>query len=304
MTSSTADSAPAPIAGSMNWDPVRQRLLGGELEQALSQALELRSSIEILHSTEFPLMLSALLPSLTTVLTTRTRPSPDTTSVQHRLRNAVLDIISKFPLNEVLRPHAPHIVAVARDVLTRDYEDNAVIASRIIFDLYKVYRNLPQDDVQPYMDFVVEIYRTLPLSVKQNFSLEALTRTTQSSTSNLQVEGEKGVSPSADEKVEEGPKIATPVKQPGEGKSGTKTDPPAASPSAASLASASSPTRRLSLRSNASFRVLTESPLIVMLLFQLYPRFVKTNIPGTSIFTIKVSSFFLICRKPTSHPET
>ena len=33
------------------------------------------------------------------------------------------------------------------------------------------------------------------------------------------------------------------------------------------------------LRSKVSFKVLTECPLIVMLLFQLYPKYIKENIP-------------------------
>jgi transformation/transcription domain-associated protein len=33
------------------------------------------------------------------------------------------------------------------------------------------------------------------------------------------------------------------------------------------------------LKSMDSFKVLTECPLIVMLLFQLYPRFIQRNIP-------------------------
>ena len=33
------------------------------------------------------------------------------------------------------------------------------------------------------------------------------------------------------------------------------------------------------LRSKESFKVLTECPLIVMLLFQLYPKYIKANIP-------------------------
>ncbi|CAN0362430.1 unnamed protein product, partial [Hapterophycus canaliculatus] len=33
------------------------------------------------------------------------------------------------------------------------------------------------------------------------------------------------------------------------------------------------------LRSKDSFKVLTECPLIVMLLFQLYPKYIKANIP-------------------------
>jgi transformation/transcription domain-associated protein len=158
---------PIPVlSGSMNWEPVRKRLLAADLNDALKAATELRENIEIVHTTEFPLMLSALLPAFSSVLAHRTRPSPDTMSLEHQFRNMILDIISKFPSNEVLRPHAPHLVALAIDILNRDYEENAMLASRIIFDLYKVYRSLPQDYVQPYLDFVISAYRGLPLAAK------------------------------------------------------------------------------------------------------------------------------------------
>jgi transformation/transcription domain-associated protein len=159
------------LSGSMNWEPIRKRLLGPDLKDALLAATELREQIEIVHTVEFPLMLSALLPAFSAILAHRTSPSPDTSTVEHKLRNVVLEIISRMPSNEILRPHAPHLVAVALDILNRDYEENALLASRIVFDLYKVYRSLPQDYVQPYLDFVQNAYRTLPTSVKRNFCL-------------------------------------------------------------------------------------------------------------------------------------
>ena len=39
-----------------------------------------------------------------------------------------------------------------------------------------------------------------------------------------------------------------------------------------------SPAPQIILKSSESFKVLTECPLIVMLLFQLYPKFIKPNI--------------------------
>ena len=170
-------SESSQLVGSMNWEPVRKRLLSSDLQDALEAVTELREKIEILHSSDYPLMLSALLPALSSILTTRTKPSPDVTSLEHRLRNTVLDFMSKFPPNETLRPHAPHLVAVALDILTRDYESNALLASRIIFDLYKIYRNLPQDHVQPFLDFVLGTLRNMPTAVIRNFSYTTLTST-------------------------------------------------------------------------------------------------------------------------------
>ncbi|CAB9517671.1 PI3/PI4-kinase family protein C1F5.11c [Seminavis robusta] len=159
------------VHGSMNWEPVRKRLLGSDLSDALKAASELREGIEIVHTTEFPLMLSALLPAFSSILAQRTRPSPDVSSTENKLRRTVLEIISRMPSNEVLRPHAPHLVALSISILNTDYEENALLASRIIFDLYKVYRSLPQEYVQPYLDFVISSYRSLPMAIQRNFAL-------------------------------------------------------------------------------------------------------------------------------------
>lgn len=273
---SIAPSVPI-LSGSMNWEPVRKRLLSSDLNDALKAARELRDNIEIVHTTEFPLMLSALLPAFSSVLAHRTRPSPDTSSVEHKLRHLILDIISTMPSNEVLRPHAPHLVALAVDILNRDYEENALVASRIIFDLYKVYRTLPQDYVQPYLDFVTGAYRSLPTAIQRNFSFLALS----SASSVLKKDG-------SGEKTEQSAstdKESSPAEESKDGGDGSTKASPSDSQQSEKLSPSmipgtSSPSSlALSMRSSLSFRVLTEAPLIVMLMLQLYPSFLKSNIP-------------------------
>lgn len=253
----------------MNWEPVRQRLTGPDLVDALAAARELRDRLEIVHTPEFPLFLSALLPAFSSVLTSRTRPVADPASVEYRIRHCILEMISKMPSNEVLKPHAPHLVAVAMSVLGRDYEENALLASRIIFDLYKVYRSLPQDNVQEYLGFVAQAYKALPEAVQSNFSVASLlamsaARPPASSTTTGQ--DDKGATASKEGSTAEKSSSASSVKS-------------FQSVDSASPSSTTTPTSRTSLHSLSSFRVLTECPLIVMLMFQLYPRFLKSNIP-------------------------
>jgi len=268
------------MSGSMNWDPIRQRLLGSDPADALEAANELREGIEIVHTVEFPLMLSTLLPAFTNILAHRTNPSPDVSSIEHKLRNVILEIISRMPSNEILRPHAPHLVVVALDILNRDYEENALLASRIIFDLYKVYRTLPQDYVQPYLDFVQNSYRTLPASVQRNFSYGALA-VTSSSTG-----GDSRDNKVKSEQAQTGTlESAPPPTTPGpatvhESQTSTPPTSEAVVPSPGISRIPDTPTPQLSPRSNASFRVITECPLVVILMFQLYPKFLRSNIAG------------------------
>jgi transformation/transcription domain-associated protein len=74
---------------------------------------------------------------------------------------------------------------------------------------------------------------------------------------------------------------------------GLSSPPIFGSPSAAEIAHRASP------KSTASFRVLTECPLIVMLMFQLYPKFLKTNIP----VLITVMTEALALRAPPISPS-
>ena len=76
------------------------------------------------------------------------------------------------------------LIKIAMDVLHRDYEENALVAGRLVFDLHKSYRpgrgggaaagnsyatSALSESVQPYLDFVLQCYRGLPGSVISNF---------------------------------------------------------------------------------------------------------------------------------------
>lgn len=329
-------SAPLISGGSVNWEPLRQRLVGPDLEDSLKAAQELIARLETHPSTssqEFSLMLSALLPAFSSVLAHNTKPTANTNSTEDRVRQAVLEWIGKLPSNEALRPHAPHLVAVAMDVLTRDYDDNAVAASRILFDLYKTYRTLPADFVQRYLEFVASLYRGLQTAVMRNFSKDILlgslpvvpagpsvteppkqndekdamdidkketaTRMDIDKEDKSAEEAETQPAPGAEASAAASPALdagtTTTVANPTE-----KTPAPAATTNTAgspstvgSLPSPEHP-QRIAMKSVLSFRVLTECPLIVMLMFQLYPKFMKTNIPNL----IKVMTEALSLRPP------
>jgi len=241
-TSAHQEDATNPVSGSMNWDPIRKRLLGTDSEDTLRAAQEIRRNIEIVHGREFSLMLSAFLPAFSSVLTQRTQPTAALDTVEQKIRRTILEVISKMPANDVLRPHASHLVALGVDILRRDYEENALIASRIIFSLYKAYRTLPNDCVQPYLDFVILAYRSLSTALPLNFTLPS--GTPQESSDGPTSQGESGV-PSRDKQSD----------------------------------SNSGKTHQVGLKANASFPVLTECPLMVMLMIQLYPKHVEGSIP-------------------------
>jgi transformation/transcription domain-associated protein len=333
----------------MNWELIRQKLTGEDVTQSLEAAQELLRTIDTVHVSEYPLLLSALLPACSSVLGTLHNTNTNNMIQQDmendRLRRAtLLEWMGKL-LNgskEALRPHATHVVAVAHGVLIADSEENAVLASRLLFDLYKTYRNLPCDYVQPYLDFVIALYRNLPAAVQRNFTPATLLGTISTAqpptgaehpttmTTTDQAKPIASSTPTSEEKaipvpMETSSLVATDL-QPTvptdtadiEGKHvsetpgttttpitsaamttttqpSTGTSPQAKSTAAVSATPSSTINIQQPLKSIASFRVLTECPLIVMLLFQLYPKFMKNNIPSL----IKVMMDALALRPPT-----
>lgn len=370
-----------------------------------------------------PFMLTTLLPAVLTAFQTRTKPTPQSQSMDYPLRMACLEWVTQLvsisaaaavpssssssssssntrnntnaadhenPSNNnhyhaLLRPGAPQVIAVALTVLIHDCEDPAVLASRLIFDLFKTYQtsittgttttaaaaavtpttsttthiggtgtNTPTTTavvVQTYLDFVASLYRNLPTALSRNFRPSTLVPPPVSSSSSSStiaaaavvpveqhqpaiVSGESpmDVDDGATENPNSGEETAaaadpmdvddTPLKgqleiaktaaaiahdnTPKESRTASIMKRGSSSLEAMSVASTASlgglsvvapvpPPPRILLASNASFKVLTECPLVVMLMFQLYPQFMKSNIP----ILIKVMMESLALRPPS-----
>ena len=349
--SSTGSTVPSPsgvgaTTRRLDYDSLRVSLLSSDHATALYAVQSLRDQIEIVHiGAEFSTLLQTLLPALSAIVTERTRPNPRSESTENRLRHAVVEILSKFPHNETLRPRAEHLLDLVMTVLTKDYEENALLAGRMVFDLHKNFRpGLGDAAVQPFLDFVMSCYRGLGGSVIQNFGsctverylntgdesdIHTDARPTTNSSGSAAMERRAGDADTAistnviSSKTTAAPDASAEshVNSTGTGTgagagipSNPARDPPstprrssrpttsgvglglglglepsetpralpsssprhASTPSAQGAASAFNPP---AFRSVSSFKVLTECPLTVMLLFQLHPACMKYNIP-------------------------
>eukprot|EP00958_Prasinococcus_capsulatus_P028071 scaffold6247_cov416-Prasinococcus_capsulatus_cf.AAC.17 len=141
---------------------------------------------------------------------------------ENKLRSVLLEILNRLPQNDVLKPYVQELLETCMQALRTDNEDNAITCLRVIFDLHKNYRPSLEREVQPFLDFVCNIYKGFADTVTYFFGTEEL-------------EGKPG---------------AVPQHKAGE-----------------------------LVLSTSSFKVVTECPLIVMFLIQLYPPFIKQNIP-------------------------
>ena len=189
------------------------------MKDRLALVTEVRDSIEIVNTAEYPNFLAAFLPAFQKVLAD-VEPKFEECP-EHKVRNAILDMMNRLPHNEHLRPHGKLLLGLAMDALKAENEENALICLRVIFDLHRNFRPSLESEVAPFLAFVCDVYTDAGETVKGVFG-----------------DAESGAKPLGEKEVR-------------------------------------SPAQ---IKSTASFKVMTECPLIVMLLFQLYARLIPPNI--------------------------
>lgn len=228
----------API-NSGNMEQHSQRLLEPDLpvQVRLQLAMEVRDSLEMTHTPDYLNFLRCYFRAFSAILTNYTTPQA-TENAEHKLRNVVIEILNRLPHSEVLRPFVQDLLKLSLRVLTQDNEDNALLAIRIVFDLLRNFRPTVEAEVQPFIDFVIVIYRNFPDTVTYFFDNP---NTSASMAASMPIQH---LDPTSD-----APGM---MQVPGGGQLNPST---------------------------RSFKIVTESPLVVMFLFQLYAKLVQTNIP-------------------------
>jgi len=208
----------------------------------LQLVTELRDNLELVHSPEYGNFLRFLFPVFYNLLRQGEPQLNGDGGVEQKIRNTILEILNRLPNNEHLRPFSHNLLKLSMFLLEVENEENAIICLRIIIDLHKNYRPNLEGEVQAFLDIVQKIYTELPNTVALTFE--------------------------APPKDPSGGTIVVPL---------TSEAPDASSRSTMAAQKKPKPTKLV--RSMQSFKVLTECPIIVVLLFQLYPRFLQSNIP-------------------------
>jgi len=284
---------PAPRANNnkVNFDAVSRKLLSASLADGLQCASDLRERIEIVHSSDYANFLRTLFPVFRELLLHRLECEHGPDTIENRFRHTILEVLNRLPNNEVLRPYTRDLLRVATETLGRDNEENALTCLRIIFDLHKNYRPALEGEVQTFLDLVQKIYSSLPEAMDQAFRMAsnaALPDTNHGSKvqsywdQNHIMAGLLGESRVCSH--ESVPVVIADKQVPTKMRERCtvldKTAMEIVNDGDASLGLGC-------LRGTASFKVLTECPLIVMLLFQLYPKFIQENIPRLTPLMMK-----------------
>lgn len=86
-----------------------------------------------------------------------------------KLRNILLEIIYRLPQTEALKEYVPELCKALMKILRVENEDNAVVCVKIIIDLHRSFRQVLEDQVQPFLEIVQEIFQNMEQTVKDAF---------------------------------------------------------------------------------------------------------------------------------------
>ncbi|KAI9276344.1 FAT domain-containing protein [Sporodiniella umbellata] len=195
-------------------------------------ANELRDQVEVFQTSEYPKFLSTLLSLFLDILQNEP-PVFISTAPEQKLRNIILEIIYRLPQTEALKEYVPELCRTLMKILRVENEENAVVCVKIIIDLHRSFRHVLEDQVQPFLDIVQEIFQNMEATVREAFDNPDQIAAPQP------VASPRPMSPAAD--IPDAPSKILP-------------------------------------KSMFSFKVLTECPIIVVLLFQSYRRSASDNI--------------------------
>lgn len=237
-------------------EDVVKRLSTPETEPKLKveAAITLRDSLD--HYTTgptYPLFLKKLMPIFINIL--RGAPIFHSTSNEQKLRNCVLEILHRLPTApsppEPFEPYAEEIADLLMGLVRTDNEDNATLCVKIVSDIMRHQHKVLNGKVQSFLTLIQELFEQMERVVREQLdnapapgALPGAPSTPGSSQTNFQHQSPRPGSPTA-----------------------TTTD-----------FGVDQPTARPLLKGMQSFKVLSECPIIVVSIFQVYRQTVPQNV--------------------------
>ncbi|KAF2790408.1 hypothetical protein K505DRAFT_251218 [Melanomma pulvis-pyrius CBS 109.77] len=234
-------------------------------------AVDIRDNIEsYCQGPQYSVFLNHLIPVFLKILDGN--PVFISTSPEQRIRNCVLEILHRLPMNpgEAVEPHAAKIVDKLMSLVKIENEDNAVLCMKTIMDFQRHQTKALADRVQPFLDLIQEMFETMDQAVQNTFDNPA------------PAPAIPGVpSTPNNHQYSQSPRPASPA-------TGLTTGP------TGDIGSEQQQARML-LKGMQSFKVLAECPIIVVSLFQAYRNCVNKNV---KLFVPLIKNVLLLQAKP------
>jgi transformation/transcription domain-associated protein len=176
-------------------------------------------------------------------------------SLEQKLRHCILEVIHRLPTNsaptEPFEPFAPEIVDLLMNLLRNDNEENATLCVRIISDIMRHQHKVLQGKVQDFLTLIQELFEQMESVVREQLD-------NAPGASSSQPGGPS--TPGSTQTNFQSPRPGSPVT------------------TVADLGADPQQQNRPLLKGMRSFKVLSECPIIVVSISQVYRQTVQQNI--------------------------
>lgn len=235
-------------------DEFRHLILFKDLKSRCQGATELRDNVDLFcQGQSYVTFLERAVPILLRILDGP--PHFISTSAEQRLRQTILEVLHRLPMSppDLVAPYARDIVDKLMALIRVDNEENDIIIVKTISDILRAHTKALEDKVQPFLDLIQEMFGLMEQTVSDTF--DTLSQSTAAG----------AASTPGNPQYSQSPRPGSPV-----------------STVTADLGSEQQQTRHLQ-KGMHSFKVLSECPIIVVSIFQLYrglaPKNVKEFVP-------------------------
>ncbi|KAJ9148385.1 Transcription-associated protein 1 [Pleurostoma richardsiae] len=225
-----------------------------EIKLKVDAAVTLRDSLD--HYTNgqtYPIFLKRMMPIFINIL--RGPCIFQSTSNEQKLRHCILEILHRLPTApsppEPFEPYAEEIVDLLMNLVRNDNEENATLCVKIISDIMRHQHKILSGKVQSFLGLIQELFEQMERVVREQLD-------------NAPTTGAATGAPST----------------PGSSQTNFHHQSPRpGSPTATSTEfGVDQPTARPLLKGMQSFKVLSECPIIVVSIFQMYRNTVAQNV--------------------------
>ncbi|PSR77484.1 hypothetical protein BD289DRAFT_398006 [Coniella lustricola] len=237
-------------------DDVIKRLNSPDTESRhkVEAATQLRDNLDVfVNGPSYKIFLQKVMPMFINILN-----GPcvfQSNSNEQKLRNTILEIVHRFPIHpaplEPFHEYANETIELMMRLVRTDNEENAVICVKVVSDIMRNQPKIGQNKVQDFLNLIQELFEQMERVVREQLDNEPATGA--------------GAIPSTPSSAQ------TSIHQ--------HQSPRPASPTATTTEfGVEQPTARPLLKGMQSFKVLSECPIIVVSIFQVYRNTVPTNV--------------------------
>lgn len=112
----------------------------------------LHGQMELVSTPLYGRFLKVMFPVIVQLLQQIPQQQPGTP--EHKLRRLLVEVLTRLPQNETIRPYVPDLLRLTLRVITSDNEENTLICMHIFSDVLRTHKPSDIDAAVMFLDFV------------------------------------------------------------------------------------------------------------------------------------------------------